>query len=193
MSEILRLKANWTGISGGTGTTTLHCRNNSAITPTIVQNSLENLRLMFENTSEWLPNDVTITFPSSQDVIDPSTGGFLGVVTATTGVSSLTGAYTGNWQNGVGTRVVWNTGEVGAHRRIRGCTYLVPYGGIFDNDGTMSSAATSDLVTNATAFLTNQTNDDAVLVVYSYDTHNEALVLSASVSDKPVVLRTRRD
>lgn len=195
MSDVIRFKANWSGISGGTGVTTMHfiCSSGLDATVTNVNDCHSNVRLFFENTSEWLPNDVTVSFPAAVDIIDDDTGTLKSVVTASSPASPITGAYTGNWQNGVGSRIVWMTGEIGPKRRIRGVTYLVPYGGIFDNDGTMSSSATSDLVTNATTLITASDTDDVPLIVYSYDTKNSALVLAASVTDKAVVLRTRRD
>lgn len=195
MSEVLKVKAIWSGISGGTGHTTLHVIDQlgTGLTVGAANDAHSRVRLFFENTSEWLPNDVTVSFPAAMDVIDSDTGRLERVLTASTPATPITGAYTGAWANGIGSRVVWQTGEIGPKRRIRGATYLVPYGGILDNDGTLTATASADLLTNATALITNLASDDIPLIVYSYTRQDPAVVTAAVVTDKVVVLRTRRD
>lgn len=195
MSDILRFKALWSGISGGVGHTTLHMIDQlgTGLTVGAANDAHSRVRLFFENTSEWLPNDVTITFPAAMDVIDSDTGKLDSVITASSPAASVPGALTTAWANGVGSRIVWQTGEIGPKRRIKGCTYVVPYGNVFDTDGTLTAAATSDLLTNAQALITNLASDDIPLVVYSYTRKDPAVVTAAQVTDKPVVLRTRRD
>lgn len=195
MSEILKFKALWSGISGGVGHTTLHFvdQGGTGLTVSDANAAHSSVRLLFENTSEWLPNDVTVTFPAAMDVIDSDTGRLTSVLTASSPASPVPGAYTGNWQQGVGSRIVWQTGEIGPKRRVRGTTYLVPYGGIFDNDGTLSATATTDLLNGGTALISAMSTAGIPLVVYSYDRLDAALVLAAQVTDKAVVLRTRRD
>lgn len=195
MSDVARLKVNWTGTSGGAGFSTLHVErgDHGTITVTNLNNAFSRLRLMFENTSEWLPNDVTVSFPAAVDIIDSATGDLTNVVTASSPASSIPGAFTGNWQNGVGTRIAWQTGQIAGGRRVRGFTYLVPYGGIFDVDGTLSAAAAADVLGAATGLISGLVTDSMLLGVYSHLRHLFYSVSSASVSDKPVILRTRRD
>lgn len=195
MAEMFRFRANWSGISGGTGVTTLHFvdEGGTGLTVTDANSCHSNVRLLFENTAEWLPNDVTISFPATLDVIDTDTGLLTSVVTASSPASNVTGSYTGNWQNGVGTRIVWSTGEIATRRRVKGATYLVPFGGIFDNDGTLSSAATTDVAGVATTLRTASATAGLPLVIWAHQRLDYALVTGSSVSDKVVVLRTRRD
>lgn len=195
MVNLIRYRVNWAGQSGGAGFSTLHIRTDDATPPTAtdVTNAQSRVRLFFENTSEWIPNDVTISFPQSQDVIEVTTQQLVSVVSATASAANVPGALTGNWQNGVGTRVVWQTGIVSNGRRIKGYTYLVPYGSIFDVDGTLNAAALTDLQTNATALLSGLVTDGLKLVVNSAKNFSAADVASATFTDKPVILRSRRD
>jgi hypothetical protein len=193
--ELIRARVLWAGVSGGQGVSTLYVKRDDAATPVAgdVGDALTRLRLFFENTSEWLPNDVTVSFPTSVDLIDPGTGSLTQTLTSSTSPANITGALTTAWANGVGSRVIWETGTVFQGRRFRGSTYLVPYGGVFDTDGTLSSTATSDLLTNATALLTNLATDGLELHVWSPKFLQSRKVTSARVTDKAVVLRSRRD
>jgi len=151
------------------------------------------IRPIWENTAEWLPNDVTVSFPQTVDLIDADTGLLTAVLTASSAQSNVPGSLATAWQNGVGTRIVWNTGIVANNRRVKGYTYLVPFGGIFDTDGTLSSAATSDINGVATAALAALATAGWMLVVYSYAQTSFIQVTSGNVTDKAVILRSRRD
>lgn len=195
MTELLRYRVNWGGPSGGQGLTTLHIARSDlgTFTVTNANNVHTRVRLFFENTSEWLPNDIRLTFPADSDIISAETGDLERTVTASSPAAQIDGALTGNWQNGVGTRVVWATGVVVLGRRRKGFTYLVPYGSIFDTDGTLNSTAASDITTNASSLISGLQTDSMNLVVYSELRHQFSSVIGASLTDKPVILRTRRD
>jgi hypothetical protein len=151
------------------------------------------IRTVWENTAEWCPNEVTTSIPQTSDIIDAASGDLVRSLTASSAQTSVPGAYTGNWQNGVGTRIVWDTGIVANGRRVKGFTYLVPYGGIFDQDGTLSAAATSDINGVCTALLSALTTAGWMLVVYSYIQHSFIQITGGHVTDKAVILRSRRD
>lgn len=195
MVDVIRQRVNWAGQSGGAGSSTLHLIRTAADTPTATHLTAAQaaIRTVWENTAEWTPNDVITTVQQTADIIDMATGMLSSSLTASTAQTSVPGALTGNWQNGVGTRIVWETGLVNAGRRIRGFTYLVPYGGIFDVDGTLSAAATADIQGVCTTLLSTLGTAGWSLVVYSHTYHSAALVTSGRVTDKVVVLRTRRD
>ena len=195
MVNVVRQRVNWAGQSGGAGFSTFHLvrEDLTPLTAGQLVTAQAAIRTLFENSSEWLPNDVTVSFPQTVDEIDSATGTLISSLTASSAQTNVPGAYTGNWQNGVGTRIVWETGLVDDGRRVRGFTYLVPYGGIFDTDGTLSSAATSDLNGVATALLAALDTAGTMLVCYSHQRHAFAQVTSGHVTDKAVVLRSRRD
>jgi hypothetical protein len=195
MPRLIRYRVTWSGASGGAGLSTFHVVQNDLTNPTStdLSNVQTRVRLFFENTSEWLPNDVSVGFPQSQDVIDSATGDLVDVLTASSSASNVPGGLTTAWQNGVGTRVIWETGQVVGGRRVRGFTYLVPYGGLFDTDGTLTSAGATDILTNAAALISGLNTDGMSLAVYSDLRHDYDPVTAASVRDKPVILRSRRD
>lgn len=195
MSEILRYRVGWAGTSGGAGVSTFHVQATdlSIITPTDVQNCGDNLRVFFENSSEFLPNEVSLSFPATQDVVESTTGLLVATVNASGTTASLTGALTSSWQNGVGTRVVWSTGQVVGGRRVKGYTYLVPYGNIMDTDGTLTAAATADIAANAAALLSAMAADALAMVVYREAAFATTQITAGSLTDKAVILRSRRD
>lgn len=195
MVEVFRNRVTWSGASGGAGTTTFHITRTAADTATAAHLAAAQaaMRTIYENTAEWCPNDVTTTVQQTADELDSATGLLVSSLTASSAQTAVPGSYTGNWQNGVGTRIIWETGLVNNGRRIRGFTYLVPYGGIFDNDGTLSAAAASDITGVATSYISALATAGWLPVVFSHTYHSAAQITSGRVTDKTVVLRTRRD
>lgn len=159
----------------------------------------------------YFPIDVSFAIDASGDVIDPITGQATGGWSGGT-PTGVQGSDVGVYAAPVGALVRWNTGQIRSGRRVRGRTFLVPFaGGQFQQDGTLSPSALAALQTAANALVTSAAPG---MLVFQRprkatnawtDVHGkvhpakaarvgEALaVTTATVPDKAVVLRSRRD
>lgn len=107
----------------------------------------------FSALSARIPAGTTITIPGGGDVIDEVTGSLIGSWgggTATTITCTGSGAFAG----GVGARIVWETDQVRAGRRVRGSTFVVPLTVLsYESNGTLSSSAVGDLETAVSNYM----------------------------------------
>ena len=93
----------------------------------------------FDAIKSYLPTGTTINVPQGGDLIDEVTGSLLGTWGGS-GSTTITGGGTGTFAQGVGARVVWETGAVRGGRRVRGSTFIVPIrSSAYDTDGTLSA------------------------------------------------------
>lgn len=141
-----------------------------------------------------VPVGLTFTVPANGETLESSTGTLTGAWAEGT-AQTTSGTSTNGYAAGVGTRIVWNTGQVVGGRRVRGSTYLVPLAGNFyDVDGTIVNSVRANLETAAQAMITALGDD---MVVWSRNTAGLAdgaisTISSASIPDKVSWLRSRR-
>lgn len=200
----LALRATWSGAAIGAGVTTLSVGTGSSWTASQVDSARSSLSTFFSGIQGYLPDDVTIQIPATQQLVDELDGQIAGELTGTTSIASRVGTAAGEFANGVGASIQWNTDLFVAGRRVRGRTFLVPLTlGIFDVDGTLDTAFISALNTAATGLRTNLSSVNGGLQVWSRPrAATESLparagslhpVVSSTVADKASWLRTRRD
>jgi hypothetical protein len=141
-----------------------------------------------------LPNNVTITVPTSGERIDDTTGELTGVWTSTGG-GTVVGSGTSYSAAGVGACVGWQTGGIVNGRRLKGRTFLVPLGvQQYDSDGTLQTGTLATLTTYATAMLAS-----GPLAVWHRPTSSAAAdgtsygVQTFKIRDKVAYLSSRRD
>jgi hypothetical protein len=85
------------------------------------------LRTFFTAVQSAFPNlAVTWDFPNHGEVIDEDDGELAGSWTGGTASSVIAGSPNATWVQGVGARIVWNTGAVTRGRAVRGSTFMVP-------------------------------------------------------------------
>jgi hypothetical protein len=141
-----------------------------------------------------VPVGTTFTVPASGETLDSANGSLTGGWAAGTAqTTSATGS--SGFAGGVGTRVVWETGQVVGGRRVRGSTYLVPLiVSMYDTDGTIVNSVRANLETAAQAMIVALGDD---MVVWSRNTSGQSdgaisTISSARVPDKVSWLRSRR-
>ena len=151
------------------------------------------LSTFFNAIKSVIPAGLTITVPSSGDVLDESTGELTGAWSQSGG-STIATTGTANFAQGVGARCVWNTANVHLGRRVRGSTFIVPLvSSAYDSGGLVGTTVVSTLQTAADALVTSTTstwriwsrpNDVGSFAV--------SAVTSATAPRKVSTLRSRR-
>lgn len=182
-----RARVAFTGVAGLPGVATFYFGSSTT--------DMTALRTFWDAVKANFPNTMQIQVPNSGDTINETTGVITGawsgpsqtVVVGTGGV----GAYLST----AGAMVRWNTPQVVDGRRPIGKTYLVPcMNGVFDSAGTIANASITTYQTAASALITAYAGEMKI-----YHRHNAkgpgvaCTITSASVPDKQVVLRSRRD
>lgn len=186
MTTIERCRAIWTGFSGAPGVTTWY--TDDAI------NMLPVMRTFFNANAGNLPNAVTVSFEPFGSRIDDATGALVGNWTTTPTPAVVAGGGGTLYQAPVGLVVNWLTSTVVGSRFLRGKTFLVPgIGGTGVTDGTPAAGNLTNLQAAAAAVIAATPN----LLIWHRPVNNvggsSATVTAASVPDKYVVLRSRRD
>lgn len=203
MSNIQRLRVNWTGFPGGPGISTFYGSDAVALAGALLT--------LFDAIKAFLPNDVTISPETTGDTLDDATG----VLTSGwTGGPTWTVTGTGNtaYAAPAGVMIKWLTNAVFQGHRVRGRTFLVPTAtGVFAIDGTMApasvaagNAALATFVSSASAYMMIWSRPRAASPAWT-DVRGKvhpakpalagfAHALTGGVFvDKAVVLRSRRD
>lgn len=141
-----RLRVEWSGSNTtGLGLSTFYFAGASG-DPTAIYNFFNAIKGAFAANIAW-------NIPNNGDVIDSETGDLVGAWTGTGG-GLVTSTGSGVFTRGAGARVVWNTAGIFRGRRVRGSTFLTGlYGGAYDGNGNVGSAALSNFTTAATALL----------------------------------------
>jgi hypothetical protein len=212
MAQIMRVKVRWSGFVGGPGYSIYHFKDfegGGSTPPTTAMAtaavaklndfSLALIGLVGRNVTMGVQNDV--------EVIEETTGEMVNILNATGGGNYLSNASAGQVMAGAsGACINWRTGVVRKGRRIKGRTFLVPLKTtVYDEDGTLTSAAIGTIQTAATALI--NTSGAADLGVYARPTRQEgdngqqetipdglwAVATSFNIPDKAAVLRSRRD
>jgi hypothetical protein len=141
-----RLRVEWSGSNTtGLGLSTFYFAGASG-DPTAIYNFFNTIKGAFAANIAW-------NIPNNGDVIDSETGDLVGAWTGTGG-GLVTSTGSGVFTRGAGARVVWNTAGIFRGRRVRGSTFLTGlYGGAYDGNGNVGSAALTNFTTAATALL----------------------------------------
>jgi hypothetical protein len=189
MSALSRLRIAWSGsaVPGG-GVSTWYTEGDP------LQLQLAAKAFFGGSMNTRFPSSVTVTIPTSGETIESTTGTLTGGWTAGTGFT-MTGAGTGPYAAGVGTRLVWETAGITRGRRVRGSTYLVPLNGsMFDSDGTLVASIQTALAAAAQQVVVSLGDD---LVVWSRNTPGNAdgkawTVSAGTCPDRTSWLRSRR-
>lgn len=155
--------------------------------------SQSEIRAFYDAVKGFMPSGMTIQVPSNGDQIEEATGQITGAWSGTAqGIVTCTG--TGNYPGSAGACVNWKSNAVVHGRRPMGRTYLVPLTtGSFETNGSIAAATLTAITTAANLLITNLVDG---LKVWNRPTPTraggQATVISASVPDLAVVLRSRR-
>jgi hypothetical protein len=197
MVDIQRVRIAWSGGKGGPGVSTFYCHDAAAALP--------ELKGLMVAIASVVPVGVTFTYPTAGDIIDVLSGQLSGAWTAA-GRAADNSAGTGSYALPVGMMIRWETGSVVNGHRLRGRTFVVPcVSTVFDNEGTVTPTALSELQVAVTSKVATLANN---LLIYSRPkparTTKAGVVIAARagafadvtsgvVPDKAMVLRSRRD
>lgn len=182
MVTLAKIPVVWSGFVGGPGVSTFYTLTTG--TPPVAA-----FRTFFDSIKTMLPSVARIQVPSTGVTVDSATGQTNGAWSA--GVSAVVaGTGAAAYSAPTGAIVNWRTGVWTGGREMRGKTFIVPLdNGNYQNDGTLLSASVTTLQTAAGALIASAPD----MKVYSRHYGAVAAISSASVPDKCVVLRSRRD
>ena len=199
MTQIGRLKINWTGFIGAPGYTNLYFRDFSEgdLTQAMADGFTTRVDTWLDAWVSTLPSTVSILVDPTIDVVNAETGeleDFMTVAPDTARVGSGAGTYAGP----AGICVNWSTNGIRHGRRIRGRTFMVPItSAAMQSDGTVATASLTALRSATTTFLA--VGATGVHGVWSRPTVAEpsggqwASTTAFTINDKIAVLRSRRD
>lgn len=195
---MLRVTAEWSGFRGAPGYSNFYFDGPGPETPAIAQANAESVRAFFEAVRGSFPLALRIQIQPLVARINPATGELEDEIPLTTPLVVVSGS--GNIVGSVvsGVCVNWRTSTIVDGRRVRGRTFLIPLqGGAYESDGTPSAGALAEFRAAATALATVNVGSPSELVIWKRPINREggstATVTSAQVSDKPAILRSRRD
>lgn len=203
MTAIQRVRVAWTGFVGGPGVSTFYTDDFAGFSGAF--------STLMASLKDSIPDTVKITVPNSGDTIDDTTGALLGSWNGTSGFFvQCTGD--GHHAAPAGYMIKWETGAIHNGRRVRGRTFIVPCSSnIYDADGTLIPAFLTGKQTALDTFVASM---GTTLKVWQRPraatpswtdvkgrTHLAksatdgwaSFVTSATIPDKTVVLRSRRD
>jgi len=160
---------------------------------------------LFAAIAPRLPTDVHIQSEASGDIIEDTTGVLTGEWAGSTGIVH-TGADGSTYPALAGLAISWETSTILDGHRIQGRTFIVPMGGgAYDSDGSINAANLTAIQAGADAFVTAMAGalyvwhrprkaraaNGTIPAVTARD-GGHAVVTSAVVHDRVVVLRSRR-
>lgn len=152
--------------------------------------ALAEVRSFFDACKSHITDDITWSFPSTGDQIESSTGTIVGSWTRAA-AASVTGTAASSWTAGVGGRVRWETGAIIGGRRVRGATFLTGFGiASYENNGTLSNSAVSDITTAANALAA--TGSFMIWSRPGPSGSGTSVIVSGNLVDRVSWLRTRR-
>lgn len=182
MAQLQQVRVAWSGGPGGPGISTFYGDDTDEPIQAYVAS-------LFEGIALKVPSSITFTVPNSGNLIDVATGQPVGTWSSGT-TRTIPATATGVYAAPVGGLIRWETADFHNGRRVVGKTFVVPlFGGAFDAAGTLTSTVVADLHTASSALVDGATG----LRVYSHKFHAASSVVTSSVPDEAVVLRSRRD
>lgn len=187
MATLSRIRVNLSGVAVvGPSVSTFYSEGS-------VSTAVSALRSFYDAIKSALPVGLTIQVSNSGDDIDDAAGNLIGTWSSTPAPALVTGTGSGQWADGVGARVVWNTNGIHGGRRVRGATFLVPLvSAAFEGGGGLVGATQTVLQNAATNLLTAA----PTLVIWSRPgggtVGESSPIVSATVPDKVSWLRSRR-
>jgi hypothetical protein len=200
MANILRIKINWSGFTGGPGYTNLHFEPTAggAIDQTVVDSAVNKAAFFLSPWRAYQPLNLSTSVDTAVAEIDENSGTIQNYWTGPTVAPGL-GASSGVYAAGSGACISLYTADVRNGRRVRGRIFMVPLGNAaLEADGTINSGALTAMRSSAATLIDEL--DPARLTVwvrpfgFPIEINGGAYnVTSYSIKDKVAQLRSRRD
>lgn len=211
MSQIGRVKAEWTGFIGAPGYTNIYFGlkgGTFAWSAAAAQEAVTGVRALLDYTANY-PTTVNILVNPTVEVIDSDNGDLIELHTAATPPAAIVGTSTASVAGPAGACINWTTDGIHRNRRVRGRTFIVPLATTsYEPNGTIFPGFLTALRTNAAGFLTmSRTLVEPNIWARPYTVPETVggpipptvlpgaayRITSSSVADKVAVLRSRRD
>lgn len=200
MANLLRVKINWTGFTGGPGYTNLHFEpaSGGSIDQALVDSAVNKTAFFLSAWRTYQPLGCSTQVDTAVAEIDEVTGSIQSYHTGPS-VAAGTGSDTGNYAAGTGACISLYTADVRNGRRVRGRIFMVPLGqNALQNDGTLGSGALTAFRASAAQLIDSL--DPARLVIWHHPAPFPSIpdgggyrVTAYSIKDKVAQLRSRRD
>lgn len=185
MVDISRVRTAWTGFVGAPGVTTMYFYDTAT--------AVDSVHTFFNNIQTYLPSDVHLQVENVGDVIDDATGNLVDTWTSDS-VGEVTGSDGGSYAAPAGAVVDWLTNTIGAHRRLRGRSFIVPLAdACYQSDGTLDTTHRAGIQSAASGLVEAQSASFCVWHRGVGGAGSSGLVTSAFVPDLVAILRSRRD
>lgn len=195
MTDIQEIRCPIAGVTGP-GVTTFYADDAASMVPLI--------QAGFATMQGRLPSPVTWQFPDSGNILDDTDGAIAGAWGPIGAVSNIGGVDSSAYTDVAGACIRWHTNGLVRRHRVVGRTFIVPLGGTcWSTGGDINSSALATLRAAASAMIT--TGGHSLLVwsrpVYTGTGPTRVLlhpgqsfpVITATISDVPAILRSRRD
>jgi len=198
MASVYRVTANWSNFLGAPGITKLSFIAATGDAGAVAATAAA--RAFFNGFAPTLPAGLQIQVSREVQEYDEATGTLLGEVVASVTPALVTGASAPAYAGGAGAFIGWKTGAIWQGRRVQGRTFMVPMAGIFEANGTPTSAYIASAQSVADALIADAGTTFAVWAKKFDKTQDPPVqtngaafqVLSSVVRDVASGLRTRR-
>lgn len=191
MAGLLKMVSVWTGFAGAPGYTNLYAHHNGVSAQEVANQFADDIHDFWNTVNGYVPAVVDITVGPSWQSIDIESGDVLDEGTVETPPASVAGNLAGGFAGNVGLALNWQTGTFIKGRRLKGRTYLVPLGGIFEGDGTPSASSIAAIGDAATALLEGSSNMAVWHRPKAGAGGSWAQITGVTITDRAAVLRSR--
>ena len=205
------VRALWTGFPGSPGYSNLAFGPSDPGLPTqsVVDINLAAVHDFFNGLVNYIPVGSTIQVEQTVRVVNPADGSLAGFVTGSTAPAPInSNASPENYNPSSGALVEWITASVVGNRAVRGKTFMIPLVGSTYGHGVIADSVVTSLRGSASGLLAATAGETSSLGVWArprkaYTSRSGvahparagafAKATGSSVSNKPAVLRSRRD
>lgn len=188
--DIVRVTARWEGFPGGPGYSNFY-GNADTDAAAAAQTMATRIRAFFAGMVGWLPADVDVTVLPVYAVLSDATGEQTSEGTVASPPAVVAGVGAGGYSGNSGVAVNWNTTAFVAGKRLKGRTYLVPMGPIYQDNGTIADA----IVTELQGLAEDLIGDATLFVVWHRPVGgaggSAAEIETATIRDRAAHLRSR--
>jgi len=139
MASVFRVRATWTGFIGAPGLTQFSFLD--IVGTAGADAATAAVRAFFNTQAAAIPALTGIQIEKEVAEHDEVSGQLIGEVVASTQLPQVSGTFAGAYAGGSGMFLGWRTGTIWQGHRVQGRTFMVPTGGIFENNGTLTGAA----------------------------------------------------
>lgn len=191
MASMVRITSRWDGFPGSPGYTNLLTRPNGGGVAAAAQTFADDIHDFWNTVNGYLPAAVTVTIVPTYQVVDDVTGNVTSEGTVATPPAAVTGNSGAIYAGNAGAAINWSTDTFIDGSRLTGRTYLVPFTGCFETNGTLSAAAIAAIAAAGQALV----DANQGLLVWHRPVGgtggSSSDAVSATVRDRAAILRSR--